>query len=138
MYIIVWIIYRNLMWHKAVKCLLLSVSRTQDYFTHNSEIINQYNQITLLTLEALWIRDVKPQLNTKDEFRSRALTIKLKSLVWSFNTLLTHLQVPSPYPDHSPKNISNILPIYMYLNTQFTQGDCKIKKNTKKWLGQQR
>jgi len=34
-------------------------------------------EITLLTLEALWIRDVKPQLNTKDEFRSRALTIKL-------------------------------------------------------------
>ena len=34
-------------------------------------------EITLLTLEALWIRDLKPQLNTKDEFRSRTLTIKL-------------------------------------------------------------
>ena len=34
-------------------------------------------EVTLLTLEALWIRDVKPNLNTKDEFRSRALTIKL-------------------------------------------------------------
>ena len=34
-------------------------------------------EVTLLTLEALWIRDVKPGLNTKDEFRSRALTIKL-------------------------------------------------------------
>ena len=34
-------------------------------------------EVTLLTLEALWIREVKPQLNTKDEFRSRELTIKL-------------------------------------------------------------
>ena len=34
-------------------------------------------EVTLLTLEALWIREVKPELNTKDEFRSRQLTIKL-------------------------------------------------------------
>ena len=31
----------------------------------------------LLTLEALFIREVKPALNTKDEWRSRELTIKL-------------------------------------------------------------
>ena len=31
----------------------------------------------LLTLEALWIRELKPQINTKDEYRSRALTIKI-------------------------------------------------------------
>ena len=31
----------------------------------------------LLTLEALWIREINPELNTKDEFKSRELTIKL-------------------------------------------------------------
>ena len=31
----------------------------------------------LLTLEALWIREINPEMNTKDEFRSRELTIKL-------------------------------------------------------------
>ena len=31
----------------------------------------------LLTLEALHIRDIKPQINTKDEYRSRELTIKM-------------------------------------------------------------
>ena len=31
----------------------------------------------LLILEALWIKDIKPSLNTKDEFRSHALTIKI-------------------------------------------------------------
>ena len=30
----------------------------------------------LLTLEALWIREKKPVLNTRDEWRSRELTIK--------------------------------------------------------------
>ena len=35
------------------------------------------NQNHLLTLEALWIDDLKPTLNTKDEYRSRTLTIKL-------------------------------------------------------------
>ena len=33
----------------------------------------------LLTLEALWIRELKPEINTKDEYRSRELTIKLLS-----------------------------------------------------------
>ena len=31
----------------------------------------------LMTLEALLIRDIKPTINTKDEYRSRKLTIKL-------------------------------------------------------------
>ena len=31
----------------------------------------------LLTLEALWIKDLKPEINTKDEYRSRTLTIKI-------------------------------------------------------------
>ena len=31
----------------------------------------------LLTLEALAIKSLKPNLNTKDEYRSRTLTIKL-------------------------------------------------------------
>ena len=30
----------------------------------------------LLTLEALYIREIDPELNTKDEYRSRELTIK--------------------------------------------------------------
>ena len=31
----------------------------------------------LLTLEALWIDELNPSLNTKDEYRRRSLTIKL-------------------------------------------------------------
>ena len=31
----------------------------------------------LMTLEALWIREVRPQINTKDEYKSRTLTLKL-------------------------------------------------------------
>ena len=31
----------------------------------------------LLTLEAIWIRDIKPKINTKDEFRSRELIIRI-------------------------------------------------------------
>ena len=30
----------------------------------------------LLTLEALYIKDVNPSINTKDEYRSRTLTLK--------------------------------------------------------------
>ena len=33
-------------------------------------------EVHLLTLEALWIRDIKPSINVKDEYRSRELTIK--------------------------------------------------------------
>ena len=32
----------------------------------------------LLTLEAIWIRDIKPKINTKDEFRSRELIIRIE------------------------------------------------------------
>ena len=32
---------------------------------------------SLLTLDALWIREIRPTLNTKDEFRSRELIIKI-------------------------------------------------------------
>ena len=31
----------------------------------------------LMTLEALWINSIKPSLNTKDEYRSRTLVIKI-------------------------------------------------------------
>jgi len=31
----------------------------------------------LLTLEALYIEDIKPTINTKEEYKSRALTIKI-------------------------------------------------------------
>ena len=30
----------------------------------------------LMTLEALFIQEIKPHLNTKDEFKSRTLTLK--------------------------------------------------------------
>ena len=32
--------------------------------------------VRLLTLGALWINKLKPKLNTKDEYRSRTLTLK--------------------------------------------------------------
>ena len=32
---------------------------------------------SLLALEALWIRELKPEINTKDEFKSRELIIKV-------------------------------------------------------------
>ena len=38
---------------------------------------NRKSEDHLLTLEALFIRDVKPQLNTKEEFRSKTLVIKI-------------------------------------------------------------
>ena len=31
----------------------------------------------LMTLEAVWINVIKPELNAKDEYRSRALVIRL-------------------------------------------------------------
>ena len=31
----------------------------------------------LMTQEALWIREIKPSINTKDEYKSRELTIRL-------------------------------------------------------------
>jgi len=34
------------------------------------------NTIKLMTLEALFIREIRPVINTKDEYRKRTLTIK--------------------------------------------------------------
>ena len=34
-------------------------------------------EIYLMTLEALWIRELKPSINTKDEYRSRTLVIMM-------------------------------------------------------------
>ena len=36
----------------------------------------QRGSMVLLTLEAIWIRELAPSINTKDEFRSRELTIR--------------------------------------------------------------
>ena len=33
----------------------------------------------LMTLEALWIQELEPTINTKDEYKSRTLSIKLSS-----------------------------------------------------------
>ena len=38
---------------------------------------NSKSLVRLLTLEALFIEQIKPVLNSKDEFRSRTLTLKL-------------------------------------------------------------
>ena len=45
----------------------------------NIDILASSNQgeHTLLTLEALQIKDTKPSINTKDEFKSRALKIRI-------------------------------------------------------------
>ena len=45
---------------------------------HNLDILcsTLRGEVHLLTLEALWIRDIKPSMNVKDEYRSRELTIK--------------------------------------------------------------
>ena len=42
------------------------------------QILDKCNSVPrLMALEALYIKDIKPDLNTKDEFRSRTLTLKL-------------------------------------------------------------
>ena len=33
--------------------------------------------LQLMTHEALWIREIKPSINTKDEYKRRELTIRL-------------------------------------------------------------
>ena len=43
---------------------------------------NKY--IKLLTLEALFINEIKPDLNTKDEYRSRTLPLNFESPVVNF------------------------------------------------------
>ena len=42
--------------------------------------------VTVLeTLEALWIDELKPQINTREEYKQRHLTIRLSSGLWSPN-----------------------------------------------------
>ena len=41
-------------------------------------ILDKANNFRLLTLEAPYIQELKPRLNTKEEYRSRTLTLKLK------------------------------------------------------------
>ena len=49
--------------------------------TDDVKILHQTSrgEAFLLTLEALCIRELKPQINTKDEYRSRELSLKLLS-----------------------------------------------------------
>jgi len=42
----------------------------------------------LMTLEALYIKSIKPSINTKDEYRSRALTIKISFIHFGFTNFL--------------------------------------------------
>jgi hypothetical protein len=37
------------------------------------------NVVYLETLEALWIEEIKPKINTKEEYKQRSLTIRLSS-----------------------------------------------------------
>ena len=38
--------------------------------------VSRQGEVHLFTLEALWIRQLKPQINVRDEFKSRELFIK--------------------------------------------------------------
>ena len=38
--------------------------------------VSRQGEVHLFTLEALWIRQLKPQINVRDEFKSRELVIK--------------------------------------------------------------
>ena len=40
------------------------------------------NVVFLETLEALWIEELKPRINTKEEYKQRSLTIRLSSGFW--------------------------------------------------------
>ena len=43
---------------------------------NNTKILGYAKGVKLLTLEALFISEIKPALNTKDEFKSRELKLK--------------------------------------------------------------
>ena len=50
----------------------------KDHDTSILQILDKCNSLPkLLALEALYIQQIKPNLNTKDEYRSRTLTLKL-------------------------------------------------------------
>ena len=54
------------------------LNSTPDIDFVDIEILHKCNSLPkLLALEALYIKELKPDLNTKDEFRSRTLTLKL-------------------------------------------------------------
>ena len=93
---IYWCDSRNIVSHQnhlgstsdSVECPPHSTTRMTFRF-YQSYSINRTNRITLIlqpttrsiayleTLEALWQREIHPSINTKDEYRSRELTIKL-------------------------------------------------------------
>ena len=45
----------------------------------NVSVLQSTNRsfVYLMTLEALWIREIKPKINTRDEYKSCELSIKL-------------------------------------------------------------
>ena len=47
--------------------------------TSDAQILASSNRgmVHLLALEALYIKEIKPELNTKEKYRSRELTIKI-------------------------------------------------------------
>ena len=52
-----------------------NVSLTMEYVSILATSLGSLGH--LMTLEALWINSIKPEINTKDEYRSRALVIRL-------------------------------------------------------------
>jgi len=56
-------------------CTTNSSEISEEIFT---KILDSSNSLSkLYALEALYISEIKPSLNTKDEYRSRALTLKI-------------------------------------------------------------
>jgi len=53
-----------------------------------SRITYHVSTYHLMTLEALYIKSIKPSINTKDEYRSRALTIKISFIHFGFTNFL--------------------------------------------------
>ena len=59
-----------------------------------TKILDRSNSLSkLYALEALYISEIKPSLNTKDEYRSRALTLKIYQPLFSMSISYMYLQV---------------------------------------------
>ena len=63
----------------AMKKHLIRCDSVIDFYSDNVKILASSTRSTdyLETLEALWIREIKPTINTKDEYRRKTLTIKI-------------------------------------------------------------
>ena len=62
---------------------------------NTTKVLDSSNSLSkLYALEAPYISEIKPSLNTKDEYRSRALTLKIyKPLIFNVNFINVSLGV---------------------------------------------